>query len=568
MSIIKKLAIVLIVLTTGVVCAGFFDDPFFNDPFFNNIFGGKRPKTDEDYTYYIVIEEPGQRKVITNMNQQQQAQQQKKQAPKAAPKHIHFKPSSQPSSPFGGLFPFLGTQEQQHAHGQQGPYKQYKANKSNNTVTFKDVLGQEEAIKDVAEVVDFLKNPAKYHRLGAELPKGILLEGPPGTGKTLLARAVANEAGCTFIHTSGSQFINKYVGTGANNVRKLFEQARKQAPAIIFIDEIDAVGSRKHDENQEYKHTINELLTQLDGFQQEENIIVMAATNLAKSLDKALMRPGRFDRIVRVGLPNRKGRQDILQYYMHKKKLDASINPTALAKNFSSRTTMFSGAQLKKLVNEAALLACRENAAFLTEKHFEDAYDKVTLGPKNNLDRTQEQLDRTIYHEVGHLVVKLLTNQPIAKVSILSKGDALGATFEKEKYETISEYQKEELKHKISALYGGFAAEKIFLNSTRPGAVSDLEQINKISRFMIRECGMGEGELEGIVCNKYMSIDLQNKFEEEELKLNHGCRRHAEQLLQNNESMVHTFVNALREKEELNEKEIYQIAKAFIPTQG
>ncbi len=477
----------------------FFDDNFFrpikpnNNKQKNNSNNNKNNNKNNNYSYHIVISnKPGEYILISNEDGEEKRTVHKNNPQNIKPNNIkpnnnkinrkiRFQPRTNPAPsnlggfgglPHGGLprggfgniggpggFPhggfFPNNQANQQANSQ-------KSQKPKDNVTFKDVLGQEEAIKEVSEVVDFLKNQEKYHRLGAEMPKGILLEGPPGTGKTLLARAVANEAGCTFIHASGSQFINKYVGTGANNIRELFNQARAKAPAIIFIDEIDAVGSRKTDENQEYKHTINELLSQMDGFKQEEDIVVMAATNFAKSLDTALLRPGRFDRIVKVGLPNRKGRQDILKYYIDKKKVDPSVDKEKVAINFASRTPMFSGAKLKKLVNEATLLACRENSEYVTNNHFELGYDKITLGPKNHLERTEKQLKRTAYHETGHLLIKLLTDNPVAKVSILSRGDALGVTFEKEKYESVSEYQKEELLQKITALYGGFAAEKIF----------------------------------------------------------------------------------------------------------
>lgn len=578
---------ILMALSFSGKAEPFFNDPFFNDPFFNDPFSrpiikrflnemqnqGNQNKQ-EDFSYYIVISnEPGQEPKIHMGNLKPEDRQKFVQnnnpnpgkannpgMPNSNPGRAK-KPVFQPSLFPMGLFPMGGQIDPMFGQGnRRGQYNQYKPEEQKNKVTFKDVLGQSEAIKEVSEVVDFLKNPNKYHRLGAEMPKGMLLEGPPGTGKTLLARAVANEAGCTFIPVSGSQFVNKYVGQGAANIRKLFDQARGQAPAIIFIDEIDAVGSRERDENQEYRHAINELLTQLDGFRQEDNIIVMAATNFAKSLDEALLRPGRFDRIIKVGLPNKKGREDILRYYMLKKKLSQSVNVNELSKSYASRTTMFSGAKLKKLVNEATLLACRDNSDFVETDHFERAYDKIILGPKNHLERTKKQLERTAYHEVGHLVIKLLTDQPVAKVSILSMGDSLGSTQEKEQYETASEYQKDELLNKISGLYGGFAAEKVFLNSTRPGASGDLERVDQIARFMIRECGMGEGELEGIVCKKNkITNEMESKFEGEELRIKHLCRQKAENLLNNNKDLVHKFAKELLNKEVLTEQEIYNI---------
>lgn len=579
----------------------FFSDPFFDDPFFQRFFNRRNKnsknnhnrrdpdpndpdpdypdqKEDDDaYSHYIIISiDPNQ--TTTQAQDVQDVQQVRPATPRPRPrqkrprqKHERFQPRPpQNQSPFGGLFPLFGNQGH-HGHGQQmghnnQQYQQYKPEDNNNGVTFEDVIGQTEAIHEVTDIVDFLKNPDKYHRLGAEIPKGVLFEGPPGTGKTLLARAVANEAGCTFIHASGSQFINKYVGTGADNIRKLFEQARKQAPAIIFIDELDAIGSRQGDENQEYRHTINELLSQMDGFKQEENVIVLAATNYKLSLDRALLRPGRFDRIVKFSMPNRKDRRNLLRYYMKKKLLNPDVNIEDLVTEFAPRTPGFSGADIKKLANEAALLACREDALNLSSQHFEQAYDKIVLGPKNHLDRTKEQLRQTAYHEIGHVVVKLKTDQPLAKVSILSRGDTLGVTLTKEKYETMSEYKKEELMDMIKALYGGFIAEKHFLNSTRPGASDDLDRVRKIARYMIRDCGMGEGELEGFACPngqfKDLPEDLKNKIVAEELKLMNQCKEETQTLFAQNENLVHTLVEKLVEKETLSANEIKEIAQA------
>ncbi|MCK4517559.1 AAA family ATPase, partial [Candidatus Babeliales bacterium] len=466
----------------------------------------------------------------------------------------------------GGFFPLFGGMQGNMGDPRVGAmergqtnFKQYDPKEQKQEVMFKDVLGQKEAINEVSEVVDFLKNPEEYQKLGAEIPKGVLLEGSPGNGKTLLARAIAGEAGCTFIHASGSQFVNKYVGTGADNVRKLFDQARAQAPAIVFIDEIDAIGSRDRDENQEYRHTINELLTQLDGFTQEDNIIVIAATNFAKSLDKALLRPGRLDRIVKVGFPSVRGRRDILKYYIAKKKLDPTLKIEKLADNFSKRTPRFSGAELKKLANEAALAARRDNAKVVNTKHFETAYDKIILGLANDLERTPEQLKRTAYHEAGHTLVKVLTDQPVAKVSILSKGDALGATFEKLKYETASEYQKEELIHKIMALQAGFVAEKVALNSNRPGASADLEQVNQVANAMVKEFGMGSGDLEGITYKGMLSNDMKNKFDKEVLNLVQDCRKKTETLVSQNKPLLKKLADELFKKETLDEAEILKI---------
>ena len=461
------------------------------------------------------------------------------------------------------ILPLFGEEQTKNKYDSSGGRKRYEQYNPNNTkkkITFNDVKGQSEAIKEVSEVVDFLKYPAKYQKLGAEIPKGILLEGPPGCGKTLLARAVAGEAGCAFIHACGSHFINKYVGAGADNIRKLFEQARSQAPSIIFIDEIDAIGARKRGTNKEYHHTINALLDQMDGFKKDDNVIVIAATNFAKSLDPALVRPGRFDRIINVGFPTRKGREAIINLYANKILLDPSISINELSKEFAQRTTAFSGAELKKLTNEAALTACRHKSPNVTIKHFEEAYDKITLGLANNLDRTPEQLRRTSCHESGHTLIKLLTKQPIAKVSILSKGDALGVTFEKEKYENTSEYQKEELFSRIMALQGGYLAEKIFLNCSRPGASADIKQAYRIARAMVKEFGMGKGELEGLRYSNDMSQPWKAKFDQEISDILRDCSKKTEKLLHDNQDKLNALTEALLKKETLNEAEILEVA--------
>lgn len=558
----------------------FFNDPFFDDTF-NRLFGEALDGSESYYSVWVngepVYQGRPRRKQIPQKQpkQIQQPQVQRPQLqqpqyqtrPQAQKPNIQRwqQPTPQANSPFGGFFPLMG-QQGRPGYGQgtafgkstQQQYQQYNA-ADEKTVSFKDVLGQDEAIREVSEVVDFLKNPAKYHRLGAEIPKGILLEGPPGCGKTLLARAVAGEANCTFIHASGSQFINKYVGTGADNIRKLFDQARSaNGPAIIFLDEIDAIGSREKDENQEYRHTINELLTQLDGFKEDENVIVIAATNFSKSLDKALLRPGRFDRIIHVGRPSKNGREKILKYYIDKKNMDPAINTDQLAKEFAQRTTQFSGAQLKQLVNEWALVACRKNAPCIVRSHCEEGYDKVTLGLKNDLDRSPEQLKRTAYHEAGHALVKILTDQPVAKMTILSRGDALGATFEKEKYESFSEYQKQELLDKIMALQAGAGAEKVALNCSRPGASADHQQAYGIASAMIKEFGMGNNELNGLRYSRDMSETWKSKFDAEIAQIIHDCREKTEKLLTDNKDLLTKLSEELLEKETMSEEEIYK----------
>jgi|SaaInlLV_10m_DNA_2_1039722.scaffolds.fasta_scaffold00090_4 cell division protease FtsH len=467
----------------------------------------------------------------------------------------------------------LNPQLQQLLIGNQTqPQPQQIVPRPQTNVTFKDVIGQKEALEEVTEIVDFLKDPEDFKKLGAEMPTGILLEGPPGNGKTLIARAIAGEADCNFIPAHGSQFINKYVGTGAAGIRELFDKARNMAretkkSTIVFIDELDAIGSRERDENQEYRHTVNELLNQMDGFEQDDNVVIVGATNYVKSIDRALLRPGRFDRIVKIALPTRDGRKQILQYYSKQKTLDPKLSLEQLTTDLAKRTTSFSAADLKKLANEAALAARREKTQTVQIQHFETAYDKIILGLKNTLERTKEQLEKTAHHEAGHTIVKLLTDQPVAKVTILSRGDTLGATYNKEKYETFSEYTKEELVNKIMALQGGFVAEKLIFNCERPGASNDLERINNLANSMIKEFGMGEGELRGITYSGMVSDSMKELFDQEVLKLIQTCKAKTEKLLANNKKLLCSLAKEILEKETLTEIEISEVTKIKLTEQ-
>jgi cell division protease FtsH len=511
--------------------------------------------------FFITPNEPNNIEITIIKGRQQPQQPQQVQLPEKP--QLPQQPIKGFQTQYPNVWSLLGENQgsNRNQYGKDGSINRYHQYNPNTTkkITFDDVKGQSEAITEISEVVDFLKNPKNYQRLGAEIPRGILLEGPPGCGKTLLAKAAAHEAGCAFIYACGSHFINKYVGTGADNVRKLFAQARAQAPAIVFIDEIDALKARKGDTNEEYHHTLNALLDQLDGFQKNDNIIVIAATNFSKALDPALVRPGRFDRIINVGLPTRQGREEILRLYAKKVLLDPTINLDKLVTEFSQRTTGFSGAELKKLVNEAALSACRHKSPNVTLKHFEEAYDKITLGLVNNLDRTPEQLRRTSCHESGHTLIKVLTKQPIAKVSILSKGGALGVTFEKQLYESTSEYRKEELLNKIMALQGGYLAEKIMHNCSRPGASDDIKRAYEIASAMVKKFGMGKGELEGLRYSNDMSTPWKKKFDDEISSLLRECSANAEKLLCRNKNKLSALTEELLKKETLNEAEIQKV---------
>jgi cell division protease FtsH len=370
--------------------------------------------------------------------------------------------------------------------------KIYIDNKPN--VRFDDVADCEEAKEDLKEVVEFLKNREKYIKLGAKIPKGILLVGPPGVGKTLLAKAVAGEAGVPFLSISGSDFVEMFVGVGAARVRDLFQKARQLAPAIIFIDEIDAVGRMRgsgigggHDEREQ---TLNQLLVEMDGFEGKEGIVILAATNRPDILDPALLRPGRFDRKVYIGLPDVKGRLEILKIHAKGKPLSDDVDLEKIAQ----MTPGFSGADLANLINEAALLAARNGRDKITMKDLEEARDKIIMGSaKKNMILSDEEKRRVAYHEAGHAIVSRLLSKSdkVEKVTIIPRGMALGVTVslpEKDKYL----YEESYLKNQLAILMGGRVAEKIIFNEVSSGAANDLERATEIARKMVMEWGMSK----------------------------------------------------------------------------
>ncbi len=360
------------------------------------------------------------------------------------------------------------------------------------TVTFADVAGVEEAKTELQQVVDFLREPKKYRDLGARIPRGVLLSGPPGTGKTLLARAVAGEAGVPFFSLSGSEFVEMLVGVGASRVRDLFERAKKEAPVIIFIDELDAVGRRRGaglgTVNDEREQTLNQLLAAMDGFEPHQEVIVLAATNRPDVLDPALLRPGRFDRQVEVGLPDRKGREAILR--IHSRKLP--IADDVRIEEVANGTTGFSGAQLANLCNEAALVAALRNQRMIAMEDFEEARDKVMMGGKRALVMDKYQRRIVAYHEAGHAVVAWLTPQadPVHKVTVVPRGRALGVTAqlpEEERYNFSREY----LLARLSVLIGGRVAEELVCGDITTGAENDLVEATRLTRRMVTRWGMG-----------------------------------------------------------------------------
>ena len=365
---------------------------------------------------------------------------------------------------------------------------------SSRPTTFSDVAGAQEEKEELAEIVDFLKNPGKFIDLGARIPKGVLLVGPPGTGKTLLARAVAGEAGVEFLSISGSDFVEMYVGVGASRVRDLFEQAKKVAPAIIFIDEIDAVGRQRgtglgggHDEREQ---TLNQLLVEMDGFGTNQGVVVMAATNRADILDPALLRPGRFDRQVYVGLPDIRGREDILKLHVKNKPLAEDVDLKTVARG----TSGFTGADLENLANEAALLAARRNEKFVTMQDFAEAEIKVIAGPEKKSRVVSEQERRlTAYHEAGHAIVMhaLPTHEPVHQITIIPRGQAGGMTISLPE-EDRSYQSRRYMEEQIVSLLGGRVAEALCLGDISTGASNDIQRASQIARRMVTVYGMSE----------------------------------------------------------------------------
>jgi cell division protease FtsH len=396
---------------------------------------------------------------------------------------------------FLGLIVFMGrsmTRGQQNVFGF-GRSRARQHDPERPQVTFADVAGEDEAKQELTEVVDFLRNPAKYHQLGARLPRGVLLVGPPGTGKTLMARAVAGEAGVPFFSVSASEFVEMFVGVGASRVRDLFEKAKAAAPAIIFVDELDAVGRQRFaglgGSNDEREQTLNQLLVEMDGFETNQEVIVMAATNRPDVLDPALLRPGRFDRQVTVGLPDRTGREAILKIHTRGIPLAREVDLTGLAR----ATTGFSGADLSNLVNEAALTAARRNRKEITNSDFDEALDKLLLGTVRTGIMSKKEREVVAFHEAGHALVAHLTPgaDPLRKVSIVPRGRALGVavqTPEEDRYNVSKTY----LEGRLATALGGRAAEIVTFNEVTTGAENDLKQATQIARRMVGLWGMSE----------------------------------------------------------------------------
>ncbi|MFP3013939.1 MAG: ATP-dependent zinc metalloprotease FtsH [Arsenophonus sp. NC-XBC3-MAG3] len=440
--------------------------------------------------------------------------------------------------------------------------------------TFADVAGCDEAKEEVAELVEYLREPGRFQKLGGKIPKGILMVGPPGTGKTLLAKAIAGEAKVPFFTISGSDFVEMFVGIGASRVRDMFEQAKKAAPCIIFIDEIDAVGRQRgaglgggHDEREQ---TLNQMLVEMDGFEGNEGIIVIAATNRPDVLDPALLRPGRFDRQVVVGLPDVRGREQILKVHMRRVPLDPSVDTSVLARG----TPGFSGADLANLVNEAALFAARGNKRVVNMVEFEKAKDKIMMGAeRRSMVMTEEQKESTAYHEAGHAIIGRIVpeHDPVHKVTIIPRGRALGVTFFLPKGDQISA-SRQKLESQISTLYGGRLAEEIIYGSEKvsTGASNDIKIATNLARKMVTQWGFSEklgpllyAEEEGeiflgrsVAKANHMSDDTARAIDEEIKAIIDSNYKRARQILNDNMDILHAMKDALMKYETIDALQI------------
>lgn len=448
-----------------------------------------------------------------------------------------------------------------------------------NPVTFADVAGCDEAKYEVGELVDFLKDPQKFQKLGGRIPRGVLLVGPPGTGKTLLARAIAGEAKVPFFSISGSDFVEMFVGVGAARVRDMFENAKKQSPCIVFIDEIDAVGRHRGagmgGGNDEREQTLNQMLVEMDGFEANSGVIVIAATNRSDVLDKALLRPGRFDRQVYVGLPDIRGREQILKVHLRKVPISNDVDASVIARG----TPGMSGADLANLVNEAALFAARRNKRIVEMLDFEDAKDKIFMGPeRKSAVMRDEERRATAYHESGHAVVamSLPGADPVHKVTIIPRGWALGVTMQLPEHDKYSEY-RDTMLVQIAMLFGGRAAEEVFLNKMSTGASNDFERATKLARDMVTRYGMSDAlgpmvyvdteqdSMFGRMSAKSVSEATQQKVDAEVRRILDEQYALARKLLEDNRDKVETMTQALMDWETIDAEQVKDIMEGRPP---
>lgn len=474
-----------------------------------------------------------------------------------------------------GVFMFFMRQMQGGMGGKGGPMSFGKSkarllSEDQIKTTFADVAGVDEAKEDVSELVEYLRDPARFQKLGGKIPRGVLMSGPPGTGKTLLAKAIAGEAKVPFFSISGSDFVEMFVGVGASRVRDMFDQAKKQAPCIVFIDEIDAVGRHRGGGhgggNDEREQTLNQLLVEMDGFEGSEGVIVIAATNRPDVLDRALLRPGRFDRQVYVGLPDIRGREQILKVHMRKVPLDEAVNASVIARG----TPGFSGADLANLVNEAALFAARNNRRLVTMEEFEKARDKIMMGAeRKSMVMSEKEKIMTAYHEAGHAIIGFLMpeHDPVHKVTIIPRGRALGLT----------QYLPEDDKHshsrryllgRISSAYGGRIAEELTggLDAVSTGASSDIEHATNMARNMVTKWGLSEklgpllygedeGQYPGTARANYSS-DTSRIIDEETRRIIDECYSTAERILTENRDILEAMKDALMEYETIDNDQV------------
>lgn len=456
-----------------------------------------------------------------------------------------------------------------------GKSKARMLDENNNSVTFADVAGCDEAKEEVKEVVDFLKDPNKFQKLGGRIPRGLLLVGPPGTGKTLLAKSIAGEAKVPFFSISGSDFVEMFVGVGAARVRDMFENAKKNAPCIIFIDEIDAVGRQRGagmgGGNDEREQTLNQMLVEMDGFETNLGVIVVAATNRPDILDAALLRPGRFDRQVYVTLPDIRGREQILNVHMRKIPVGQDVNPSVIARG----TPGMSGADLANLCNEAALMAARRNARTVEMQDFEKAKDKIIMGPeRKTMVMPEEERRNTAYHEAGHaLIGRLLPKcDPVHKVTIIPRGRALGVTMSLPEQDRYS-YDKEYMLNQIAMLFGGRIAEEVFMNQMTTGASNDFERATQIARDMVTRYGMSDAlgtmvysEQEGepflgrtFSKGANLSEATMQKVDDEVRRIIDEQYALARKLIEDNKDKMHAMAKAMLEWETIDMEQLDDI---------
>ena len=444
--------------------------------------------------------------------------------------------------------------------------------KSSEGIKFSDVAGEDEAKENLAEIVDYLHNPSKYREIGASMPKGILLVGPPGTGKTMLAKAVAGESNVPFFSMSGSEFVEMFVGMGASKVRDLFRQAKEKAPCIVFIDEIDAIGQKRDGRgggNDEREQTLNQLLTEMDGFETNNGVIILAATNRPESLDPALTRPGRFDRRVPVELPDLKGREEILKVHAKKVKLAENVDFSVIARMASGA----SGAELANIINEAALRAVRENRSYVTQADLEESIEVVIAGyQKKNAILTDQEKKVVAYHEIGHALVaaKQSNSAPVQKITIVPRtSGALGYTMQVDEGNHYL-MSREELENKIATLTGGRAAEELVFHSASTGASNDIEQATKLARAMITRYGMSEDfDMVAMetVTNQYLggdtslscSAETQAEIDRQVVELVKKQHRKADKILADNREKLDELADYLYERETITGGEFMQI---------